>query len=40
MHYVKTQLNLRLNYGHIVDEDPLIPADGLPDFLTWFPNLI
>ncbi|WP_041930903.1 hypothetical protein [Pantoea ananatis] len=33
--YVKTQLNVRLDYGHLVDADPQGPADGLPDYLTF-----
>ncbi|WP_054688269.1 hypothetical protein [Pantoea stewartii] len=33
--YVKTQLNVRLDYGHLVDADPQVSADGLPDYLTF-----
>jgi len=33
--YVKTQLNARLDYRFMVDADPQVPADGLPDYLTF-----
>ena len=33
--YVKTQLNVRLDNKLIVDADPQVPADGLPDYLTF-----
>lgn len=33
--YVKTQLNVRLGYKLMVDADPQVPADGLPDYLTF-----
>ncbi|WP_237164998.1 hypothetical protein [Pantoea agglomerans] len=33
--YVKTQLNVRLDYRLMVDADPQVPADGLPDYLTF-----
>jgi hypothetical protein len=33
--YVKTQLHVRLDYRLMVDEDPQVPADGLPDYLTF-----
>lgn len=33
--YVKTQLNARLDYRLMVDADPQVPADGLPDYLTF-----
>lgn len=33
--YVKTQLNVRLDYRFMVDADPQVPADGLPDYLTF-----
>lgn len=33
--YVKTQLNFRLDYRLTIDADPQVPADGLPDYLTF-----
>lgn len=33
--YVKTQLNVRLDYKLMVDADPQVSADGLPDDLTF-----
>ncbi|EKC3373785.1 hypothetical protein OPX55_000518 [Salmonella enterica] len=33
--YVKTQLNVRLDNKLMVDADPQVPADGLPDYLTF-----
>lgn len=35
--YVKTQLNVRLDNKLIVDADPQVPADGLPDSGTYCP---
>jgi len=39
MDYVKTQLNVRLDYRLMVGADPQIPADGLPDYLTFLRNV-
>ncbi|PVY82393.1 hypothetical protein [Pantoea ananatis] len=33
--YVKTQLSARLDYRLMVDADSEVPADGLPDYLTF-----
>ncbi|WP_205955883.1 hypothetical protein [Pantoea stewartii] len=39
MDYVKTQLNVRLDYRLMVGADPQIPADGLPAYLTFLRNV-
>jgi len=39
MDYVKTQLNVRLDYRLMVGADPQIPADRLPAYLTFLRNV-